>query len=305
MNVIILVILAILISTNIVPVLFVGLLGVIIFFVDMAEHYLMFGVLLIAFINLIFKISIFPIIFEMQEKNKMKSLSFWEKLQNEKKYKIKLLAISAILDIIVLFFNILVFKKLGLGFYLLMGGGCLLSYCSLLAWLKISKSKFKMLATNIFKSIVIIGLLGFLFAGIRIFNSLKDRDINVSKYPEMLEEIKADTKIGDFSFFPKEIPQNATSYYFRLENSFDGYNTHYVKFNIDKPYIDNVLKNSKCEILTTKDKINSYDVNIYSSELQNADIICVLHKGTKDNEYTSGISVYNDTNTIYFFYSNF
>ena len=305
MNIITFVILAIIISTNIIPIILFGLLGAIVFWREDIEHYLTLYILLILFINLIFKISVLPGIWEIQTKYKTKSLSFWEKLENDKKYKIKLFVISAILDIIILVFNILIFKKLGFMTYFLFGSGFLLSYCSLSVWIKLSKSKFKTFAANIFKFFVFIGLLVFLFAGMIIFHSLKNRDIKISKYHEILKEIKTDTKTGDFSFFPQEIPTNATNYFFKKENSFDGYNTHYVKFDTDKAYIDNVLKKNKCEILTTKDKITDYDVNIYPPELKNADRICVLHKSTRYNKYTSGISIYDNTNTIYFFYANF
>ena len=305
MNKIIFAILALIISSNIIPSTLLGIIGAIIFWDGGAEHYFLLFVFLALFINLVFKISVLPIIFEIQKKYKMKALAFWENLANNKKYRITMLVISAILDFIVLILNINIFEKFGIITYILIGGGFLLSYCSLLAWLKLSKSKYSSCILNIFKTFVLIGLLIFLFIGVAIFNSLKDRDIKVSKYHEMLKEIKADTKNGDFSFFPQEIPANATNYYFQLEDSFDGYNTHYVRFDIDKEYIDNVLKNSKCEILTTKDKISNYNVNIYPSELQNADKICILHKSTQDDRYTSGISVYNDTNTIYFFFANF
>lgn len=130
----------------------------------------------------------------------------------------------------------------------------------------------------------------------------------LSVYGNSLNKLKSkqsNEKVKGLDHFPAEIPENANNYNFQIEKSFDGYNTHYLKFDADQAYIDSIMKKSKCEISANKNNIDKFDVNVYPAELQNADEICVLHKSTQDKPYTSGVSVYKKTNTIYFFYANF
>lgn len=127
----------------------------------------------------------------------------------------------------------------------------------------------------------------------------------MKRYEVSLKKLKNKEWKYGLDHFPEKLPQEIKNYYFQVETSFDGYDTHYVKFDTDKTYIDSLLKHSKCKIRTSKDKIDNYGIDFYMSELKEADKICILHKKTQQEVYTSGISVYNDTNTIYFFYANF
>lgn len=294
----------ILLSFNVLlPLLFLSI-GAIIFWVASVEDYMYFAIILIIFLCFVIKLAIFPLIYEHQKKV-LVAESFFQKLKTNKRYKTEILTIAGILDVISLFINIWMFQELGILIFVLLGGGVLTSYLTLLVWFEVSNTKYKKLFVVMFFALFITGLLLILGIGFSIYDKGKDLDTNVLKYHQAIQKIKKDSKINGMSHFPQKIPENAQNYYFKIEDAFDGYDTHYVKFDADKTYIDSIIKKSKCEILASKNDINKYNVNIYSSELQNADEICILHKSTQKERYTSGISVYNDTKTIYFFYSNF
>lgn len=144
----------------------------------------------------------------------------------------------------------------------------------------------------------------YLLVGLQLFSNGPIKP-PMSRYEVSIKKLKNKEWKHGLDHFPVKLPQNIRNYYLQVETSFDGYDTHYVKFDTNKTYIDSVLKQNDCKIRTTKTKIDSYDINFYISELKEADEICILHKSTQEKVYTSGISVYNNTNTIYFFYSNF
>lgn len=130
-----------------------------------------------------------------------------------------------------------------------------------------------------------------------------------SEYSSELKKLKRYYPNNELAHFPEEIPENAQNYYFFIENSFDGHDTHYLKFSENKNYINNVMKEykPKCSIYTDSKNFDKYDVTIYTNEIRNTDKICILHKAaSKDDErYTTGIAVNDTTNTIYYFIANY
>lgn len=109
----------------------------------------------------------------------------------------------------------------------------------------------------------------------------------MKRYEVSLKKLKNKEWKYGLDHFPEKLPQEIKNYYFQIETSFDGYDTHYVKFDTDKTYIDSLLKHSKCKIRTSKDKIDNYCIDFYMSELKEADKICILHKKTQQEVYTS------------------
>lgn len=109
--------------------------------------------------------------------------------------------------------------------------------------------------------------------------------------------------------FPEKIPDGATNYYFRIENAFDGYNIHFLKFNIDKEYIENEIKKHKSKI---RRQVNLSEPGTYILEQPLAkDIdrtkyeVYMLQNENGDTKYTAGFIASTECGEIVYFYANY
>ena len=115
----------------------------------------------------------------------------------------------------------------------------------------------------------------------------------------------------DLSYFPDEIPQDATDYYFYIGTDFHGYNVYYLKFNIDETYVKNLIKKYKDDILEigTKDVLYKKGLDIRINDLNNNFQIYLLkqHCMNSCERCKSGFVINeNDINkSVYFFFQNF
>ncbi|MDD3593899.1 MAG: hypothetical protein PHX18_04650 [Candidatus Gastranaerophilales bacterium] len=184
--------------------------------------------------------------------------------------------------------------------------------CFLLVLLKIAEDYLKWKKTSIISilapiiplSIFYFALLsGIIFIGSEMFPDGPETPSAYS-YSGKVRNLK---RYAGFEHFPNQLPDGISDYHFQIDRAMND-NTHYVKFNINKQYIENIMKEygSKCIIFTDKENFDKYDITIYPDEITDADKICILHKASfQDNApYTSGIAIYN-TNTIYFFLADY
>ena len=68
--------------------------------------------------------------------------------------------------------------------------------------------------------------------GISLFDSTP-RIPQKDDYTKSLLKIQSEYQNDGFNHFPPKLPDNVTDYYFFIENSFDGEDTHYLKFKTD------------------------------------------------------------------------
>ena len=274
-----------------------------ILWVPYLDEYLSYIILLAFLINHFIKIVIFPTIYTLCKKEDSKCLNFWNKLINNKDYKKEILILAGTLDLATLFLYCLVFDSLGLLVFILMGGGVLTSYVWFFIWYKFYNTKHKQTLSNVCKWIVSIFVILILLLVVLAYCDRVSFD-DITKYDKMHKKVK---KYYDINHFPEKLPSNAINYYFQFEDAFDGYNDYYVRFSVDKNYIKNEKNKfeDKCDKSVNKEYFNDFHFRTLDSELINADNLCILHKSTGNERYTSGISIYNDTNTIYYFFANY
>lgn len=178
------------------------------------------------------------------------------------------------------------------------------------------KYKWKIITTNIITSLLIIFSLFYLLFVEIFFFALKSDFLfpfskepklpKLSEYSKEIESLKSKHGVYKMRHFPDKIPDNASNYYFQIEDAFDGNNTDYVKFDSNKKYINDVLKKYKkdCVVFMTSEDLYKSGIKIYINELGSSDNICLLHKKQNNEVYTSGF-VTKKPNTIIFFYANF
>ncbi len=112
----------------------------------------------------------------------------------------------------------------------------------------------------------------------------------------------------EYSHFPTFLPFNIKDYRFVQEHAFDGYNVNYLRFSTDKQYLDNIKQEYEwsCQIVTTNRKLINNFESIYINEINDdEDDVCILHKKTELEHYTTGIVFTKQNNTIFYFYKNF
>ena len=296
------VILNIFLSTNIHLFFLPAIFFVLCFLIPDTSWYMITAALLAFLISHFVKIVIFPTIYTFCEKKNSKCLNFWNKLINNKDYKKEILIIAGTLDFVSLFLCCLAFESLGLLIFILMGGGVLTSYVWFFIWYKFYNTKHKQTLSNVCKWIVcIFVILSLLLIVLAYCNRVSFDDI--TQYDKMHKKVK---NYYSITHFPEKLPSNATNYYFQFEDAFDGYNDYYVRFSADKTYIENEKNKfkGKCDKSITKEYFNNFHFSTLDKELINADELCILHKSTDKEIFTSGISIYNDTNTLYYLFAN-
>jgi len=288
---------------NAIPFFVFVLIGAMILWVPYLDEYLSYIILLAFLINHFVKITIFPTIYTLCAKKDSKCLNFWNKLINNKDYKKETLILAGTLDLVALLLCCLAFESLGLLIFILIGGGVLTSYIWFFIWYKSYNTKRQKTFSNIYKGMVgIFVLLTLLLVVLAYCNRVSFDDI--TKYDKMHKKVK---NYYDITHFPEKLPSNATEYYFQFEDSFRGYNNYYVKFSTSGDYItaEKDKFKTQCKILTDKNHFRDIRPRAMSLEIENADETCFLSISSYGDKYTSGISIYNDTNTIYYFLANY
>ena len=297
------VILNIFLSTNIHLFFLPAIFFVLCFLIPDTSWYMITAALLAFLISHFVKIVIFPTIYTFCEKKNSKCLNFWNKLINNKDYKKEILIIAGTLDFVSLFLCCLAFESLGLLIFILMGGGVLTSYVWFFIWYKFYNTKHKQTLSNVCKWIVcIFVILSLLLIVLAYCNRVSFDDI--TQYDKMHKKVK---NYYSITHFPEKLPSNATNYYFEFEDAFDGYNNYYVKFSTSGDYItaEKDKFKTQCKILTDKNHFRDIRPRPMSLEIEEADETCFLSISSYADKYTSGISIYNDTNTIYYFFANY
>ena len=297
------VILNILLSTNIHLIFLAVMFFALCFFTTDMSWYLLTAILLVFLINHFVKITIFPTIYTLCAKKDSKCLNFWNKLINNKDYKKETLILAGTLDLVALILCCLAFESLGFLIFILMGCGVLTSYIWFFIWYKSYNTKRQKIFSNIYKGMVCIFVILTLLLVVLAYCDRVSFD-DITKYDKMHKKVKS---YYDITHFPEKLPSNATDYYFEFEDSFRGYNNYYVKFSTSGDYItaEKDKFKTQCKILTDKNHFRDIRPRAMSLEIENADETCFLSTSSYGDKYTSGISIYNDTNTIYYFFANY
>ena len=149
----------------------------------------------------------------------------------------------------------------------------------------------------------------FILISIILNNLTTPQTPNIQKYTISLENITENQY--SISHFPNKIPNEAENYYFFIDQNFQGYNIHYLKFNINDKYLKNVLKENKdniCRKLEYKD-ITKYYKHInnlvdYNNKDKNSYTAYFLKNQNKDPDYISGFLISYKTKEIIYFYAN-
>lgn len=132
---------------------------------------------------------------------------------------------------------------------------------------------------------------------------------SLSQYKNSVQKLKELYNKSDLSYFPTEIPQNATNYYFYVGRNFDGYNIYYLKFDVDKQYISDLIKkyNNEFSTIGTKNELYKKGLDIDINELQNDYKMYLLKQRSVDscNNCKYGFAINQEDNTIYIFFQNY
>ena len=140
-----------------------------------------------------------------------------------------------------------------------------------------------------------------MLVGIIMFDSTP-RIPKQEDYTKSLYKIQSEYQNNGFSHFPEILPKNITDYYFFIENSFDGEDTHYLKFKTDSSYVNKELQ-EKCNNKTVpKESVSN---RFYTNKFPDAEEFCILHKSKQEELYSTGIATNKDHNVIYYFYANY
>ena len=139
-----------------------------------------------------------------------------------------------------------------------------------------------------------------------LFWNTTPKEPKIENYQSELYKIKSQYNNQAFDHFPQAIPKNAEDYYFYIENSFDGYDTHYLKFKANSAYINNELKQKCLSSPITKEQVDKENMlSYYTLKFDEGSQYCLLHKRITGEQYTTGIATNNEHNVIYYFYANY
>lgn len=156
--------------------------------------------------------------------------------------------------------------------------------------------------------IVYLPIVFFIYAMLTDLTTTPEPDIpSIENYVEYRKKLP--WMEYQITHFPTEIPSNATNYYFDIHHSGHKDTFGYLKFNIDKEYIDNFLNNNKNNILR---KINFSEIGKYYGfinyyiKLDNKKDydVYILKKYHFCKDYTSGFIISKSKDEIIYFYAD-
>ncbi|MDD3594399.1 MAG: hypothetical protein PHX18_07210 [Candidatus Gastranaerophilales bacterium] len=125
-----------LLATNILPIMIWLLLFGWIIFDDKTDIFVVFiGIIIMIFLSIYVKNRIFPIIYMLKNKYSKDNV-FFERFKSDKLFRKRVILTALITDLLCILSIYLVIKSPGILFYLLFGGGVLISYLSLQSWFK-------------------------------------------------------------------------------------------------------------------------------------------------------------------------
>lgn len=172
----------------------------------------------------------------------------------------------------------------------------------ILKWV-FAKIKLNKIFSNIFMAICgILAVIYFLIFSLIAAYMPSAKLVPRFLYVPEIQRLKKEN--AGYSVFPSRVPRKIKKYRFEQESAFDGYNTNYLRFQTNKEYVDKIrqeYKNRCQEITTNRELLDNYQ-NVYITGLD-SEQICITHKNTEQEPYTSGIVFGEDT--VYFFFSNY
>lgn len=144
--------------------------------------------------------------------------------------------------------------------------------------------------------------IGFGSIGVLLFWDTTPRIPKQENYTKSLYKIQSEYQNNKFNHFPETLPENITDYDFFIENSFDGEDTHYLKFKTNPTYVNKELQ-EKCNNKTvSKESVSN---RFYTNKFSEAEEFCIIHKSKQEELYSTGIATNKDHNIIYYFYANY
>ena len=156
-----------------------------------------------------------------------------------------------------------------------------------------------------------IAYIAIVFIGLTIFGGMSFWDTTpiepkIKNYKSELSKIKSQYKNQAFNHFPQTLPNDIEDYYFYIENSFDGEDTHYLRFKINSKYVNNELK-QKCinPIITRRELNNMYVLASNSPIYEGTSQYCLLHTKRDNGRYITGIATNDEHSLIYYFVKNY
>lgn len=152
-------------------------------------------------------------------------------------------------------------------------------------------------------AIVFIGLT--IFAGMAFWDT-SPTEPKIKNYKSELRKIKSQYENPEFDHFPQTLPNDIEDYYFYIENSFDGEDTHYLRFKINSEYVNNELKQKCINPMITRRELKNMDVIASNSPIyEGTSQYCLLHTNHDSGRYITGIATNEAHSLIYYFVKNY
>ncbi len=174
--------------------------------------------------------------------------------------------------------------------------------------------------SRLYKTLIVLALSSSIFVFGVFFLPKFSANTNINSYPHGSQPLKSYSAslsmlvypqyLYRIIHFPPKIPEGSKNYYFYIDNSFHGYNIHYLSFQIYDEYLDEIIKKNESNIYL---KINYSEIHKYYKYLSNRfDIfdtskydIYILQNYNEDSDYTSGFLISKYYHHIIYFYANF
>ena len=149
------------------------------------------------------------------------------------------------------------------------------------------------------------------FVGLTIYAGMAFWDTTptepkIKDYKSELRKIKSQYENPEFDHFPQTLPNDIEDYYFYIENSFDGEDTHYLRFKINSEYVNNELKQKCINPIITRRELKNMDVIASNSPIyEGTSQYCLLHAKHDSGRYITGIATNDEHSLIYYFVKNY
>lgn len=152
-------------------------------------------------------------------------------------------------------------------------------------------------------AIIFIGFT--IFAGMAFWDTTPTEP-KIKNYKSELRNIKSQYKNPEFDHFPQTLPNDIEDYYFFIENSFDGEDTHYLRFKINSEYVNNELKQKCINPIITQKELKNMDILASNSTIyEGTSQYCLLHTKHDSGRYITGIATNDEHTLIYYFVKNY